>query len=68
MLKLRIQGLIVLPISIFFHSRSRHASEMRSVVAPLTAQQEEQLLSRKLEDTAKHYSGVFAWQVNKELY
>lgn len=39
----------------------------RSQHPPLTQQQEDYIVNRKLESAAEHYSGMLAWQVRYPL-
>lgn len=44
-------------------SDSRFQSQIRLQTAPLTSQQEELIVNRKLEDAAQHYNQLLAWQM-----
>lgn len=51
-------------------SSPHYQSVERSHIAPITSQQEEHLVSNKLEATAYHYNQLVHWQLerNRELY
>jgi BRCA1-associated protein len=51
-------------------SDPRHRHPSRPHVAPLSAQEEEEIVSRKLESAARHYNQLVAWQLqhNREQH